>query len=150
MTAPIPAGGGLGVRVVYDPAAINSELAGANGMVLREVLRRGLRVETAAKRFAPADHGRLRGSITHRVVRSSDPAGNPVPAVEVGTDVSYAAYVHRGTGIYGPYHTPIRPVHAQLLRWVDRRGTVMYARTVRGQRANPFLKEALDREAGSG
>lgn len=67
-----------------------------------------------------------------------------MPVGEVGTDVEYAEFVHQGTGIYGPNQTPIVPVRASVLRWTDRQGNVIYARSVRGQEPNPFLTDALE------
>lgn len=37
--------------------------------------------------------------------------------VYVGTNLHYAPYVERGTGIYGPKGTVITPVSAQVLAW---------------------------------
>lgn len=59
----------------------------------KEVTRRALKVERAAKRLCPVDTGRLRSSITH---------GEPehrgdVVAVQIGTDVEYARFVELGT-----------------------------------------------------
>lgn len=122
---------------------INRALSGPDGPVTRAILQRTLRVEAAAKRLAKADQGRLRGSITHRIVRR-DNDGVSVPVGEVGTDVEYAEFVHQGTGIYGPNQTPIVPVRASVLRWTDRQGNVIYARSVRGQEPNPFLTDALE------
>lgn len=101
----------VNVRIVDNQAALNELLHSQNGQVARALLKRGLKVESAAKRRVKADHGRLRQSITHALV-----SDNGVVACRVGTDVKYAPYVHGGTGIYGPHHTPIRPVRASVLR----------------------------------
>jgi len=63
----------------------------------RDMLRRGLRVETAAKRrisHSPRriDTGRLRASINTQIFRR-----NGVPGARIGTNVEYALYVHNGT-----------------------------------------------------
>lgn len=50
-----------------------------------------LMVETSAKRLCPNDTGELRGSITSYVKGNTG---------VVGTNCSYAIYVHQGTGIY--------------------------------------------------
>ena len=65
----------------------------------------------------------------------------------------YAEYVHEGTGIYGPKGTPIVPVTKKALKFKwdgpggavrskDKRGYV-FAKSVKGQKANPFLARAL-------
>lgn len=71
----------------------------------RDMLRRGQRVETAAKRrisHSPRriDTGRLRSSLTTQPIRRG-----PVPGVRVGSNVEYALYVHEGTRymIANPY-----------------------------------------------
>lgn len=63
----------------------------------KDMLRRGLRVETAAKRrisHSPRriDTGRLRASINTRPI-----VHGGLPGVRVGTNVDYAIYVHEGT-----------------------------------------------------
>ncbi|MFE2930610.1 HK97 gp10 family phage protein [Streptomyces sp. NPDC059278] len=91
-----------------------------------------------ARRRAPVDNGMLRTSIRESVaVRGSLVVG------EVYSDLEYAAYVHEGTGIYGPTGQPIRPVRARVLSWQPRGGPRAFARSVKGQRPNPFLLRAL-------
>lgn len=63
----------------------------------RDMLRRGLRVETAAKRrisHSPRriDTGRLRASINTQIFRR-----NGLPGARIGTNVEYAIFVHNGT-----------------------------------------------------
>jgi hypothetical protein len=73
----------------------------------------------------------------------------------VNAEASYAAYVEKGTGIYGPRHKPIVPRTKKVLAW--RTGAVIlsgrsrvkggveqagwaFARSVRGRKATPFLE----------
>lgn len=60
---------------------------------LRALERCGMQAEGYAKDLCPADTGTLRNSITHKVVDSE-------PAVYIGTNMDYAAYVEFGTGHY--------------------------------------------------
>jgi hypothetical protein len=62
-------------------------------------------------------------------------------SVELNPAVPHAKWVHEGTGIFGPRHTPIVPVRAKYLRfrW---RGKKRAMKSVRGQPAQPFLTEA--------
>ncbi|MGW3164836.1 HK97 gp10 family phage protein [Streptomyces sp. NPDC001142] len=91
-----------------------------------------------ARRRAPVNNGPLRASIRDSVaIRGSTVVG------EVYSDLEYAAYVHQGTGVYGPAGKPIRPVRAKVLSWQPRGGPRAFARSVRGQRPNPFLLSAL-------
>lgn len=53
----------------------------------------------------------------------------------------YAKFVMKGTGIYGPNASPIRPGTVMVFRGRD--GTLVFARETKGQRANPFLANAF-------
>jgi phage gpG-like protein len=129
-----------------DPVAIRRLVTSPQGGVVQDLLRRGLLVETQAKRNLGGiggpkriDTGRLRASInTQLVTRNGD------PAVLVGTNVRYAVWVHNGTGLYGPLHRKITPKRHKRLRFrpKDSRKFV-YAKSVVGMRPNPFLKNAL-------
>ena len=129
-----------------DLGAVRTLLNSPTGGVVRDLLRRGLLVETQAKRNLGGvggpkrvDTGRLRASIATVVVTR-----NGTPAVLVGTNVQYASFVHNGTGIYGPKHAPIRPRRAKFLRFKPRGSKRwVYARQVKGMRPNRFLLNAL-------
>jgi hypothetical protein len=127
--------------------ALRALLASQRGPVVRDLLRRGLAVESQAKRNlsgeggAPkrVDTGRLRADIHVIVVYR-----NGEPVILVVTNVCYARWVHDGTGIYGPRHTPIRPRQAKFLRFRPRGASrYVYARQVKGMKPNPFLRNAL-------
>lgn len=96
-------------------------------------------LEHRAKQKAPVDMGRLRASITHRVIQT----GNNVIA-RTGTNVKYAAFQEFGTGIYGPRRRLIRPVNAKVLSWKSRRtGKRVFAKFVRGVRPKRYFAKAL-------
>lgn len=78
--------------VRFDHAALDRLLDSAAGPVARDLARRALRVDAAAKRLCPVDTGRLRSSIGWRL--AVDGRGL---AAFVGTDVSYAPHVEFGT-----------------------------------------------------
>lgn len=59
----------------------------------------------------------------------------------VKSPAQYSIYVHEGTGIYGPFGTPIVPKTKKALYWPGARHPV---RSVKGMRPRPFLKEAFD------
>jgi len=113
-------------------------------------MRKGLRVESAAKHNLQSDPhrvrtGRLRASITTELQQT-----NVGFRVVVGTSVKYAWYVHQGTGIYGPHHTLIRPRSKKALRWVGKgKGGYVFARYTRGMRPNAFLAKALTAARGN-
>lgn len=117
--------------------------------VARDMQRRGLRVETAAKvRISSnpkrVDTGRLRSSIKAVPIRRGGRPGS-----RIGTKVSYALYVHNGTGIFGPRGMRIKPKTARYLRFIPKGGhRYVYARSVKGMRPNPFLVDALPAARG--
>lgn len=125
-----------------DVTALNAILASPSGAVAKDLFRRGKKVEAAAKRNLERDprrinNGTLRSSINTRLIT----VGGQL-AVQVGTNLYYAIYVHNGTGIYGPKGTVIRPLTAKALRWRGKGGYV-FATYVKGMKPNPFLKDAL-------
>jgi hypothetical protein len=136
-------------RVTYSHQIHGPALArllnSRDGGVARDLLARGFRVETLAKRNLAGgasgpkriDTGRLRSSVTTVLVWR-----NGQLAVLVGTNVRYARWVHDGTGRYGPRHRDIRPVRAKYLRFRGRRG-IVYVKSVKGMKPNRFLLDAL-------
>lgn len=134
-----------------DTGAIRALLTGRQGGVVQDLLRRGLLVETQAKRNLGGqggpkriDTGRLRASINTQLVTRN---GNP--AVLIGTNVFYARFVHDGTGLYGPRHRMIRPVRRKFLRFRPHGGgRYVYAKAVKGSPGNAFMRNALKAARG--
>lgn len=65
------------------------------------------------KQKVPVRTGFLRNSIKGEL--QTDSKGRTFAAE--GSTVYYAEFVERGTGIYGPHRTPIRPKHAKVMVW---------------------------------
>ena len=86
-------------------------------------------VEDEAKLRCPHDNGELRRRITHQV---QDTVG------VVGTNVSYAPYVHEGTGIYAADGQGRKEVP---WRYQDEEGQW---HSTSGQKPQPFLRDAMD------
>jgi hypothetical protein len=134
-----------------DPAAIRVLLTSPQRGVVQDLLRRGLLVETQAKRNLGGiggpkrvDTGRLRASIATQLV-----SRNGTPSVIVGTNVKYAMWVHDGTGLYGPRHAYIKPKRGKFLRFKPARSRrYVYARKVAGMKPNRFLLNALHAARG--
>ena len=100
-----------GDRLVWNDAALRRELEG--GGVANDLLRRGIRVQAAAKNFATGHGGgprvrtgRLRSSISTALGR--DPEGL---FCDVGTNVEYGGFVELGTRFMRarPYLRPALP-----------------------------------------
>jgi hypothetical protein len=130
-------------------AALQQIIRGPNGAVAKDMLKRLVRVESAAKKNLDRpprriNTGHLRASLTRELT-----LGPHGWIGRVGTNVSYARWVHDGTGIYGPHHALIVPRTAKALRWrggggVGKlKGDYVYARWSRGMPPNPFLKDAV-------
>lgn len=85
------------VTIRFDQAALDRLLNGPNGPVAKDLLRRTIRVESAAIRLCPVDTGRLRSSITHDMERDSRGLVG-----FVGTNVEYGPYVELGTRFMRP------------------------------------------------
>ena len=132
-----------------NSSAVHALLSSPQGGVAKDMLRRGLGVESAAKRNLGSnpkrvDTGRLRASISTVMIMRD---GHPV--VRVGTSVKYGRFVHDGTGIFGPYSTVIRPKNKKAMRWRSKKtGHYVFAKYTIGMRPNPFLKNALKAAKG--
>jgi hypothetical protein len=125
-------------EVRVNDAAIQKMLRSPRGQVARGILKIGKKVERKAKRLVPVDHGVLRNSInTELIIRKG-------PVARIGTKVKYALYVHEGTGIYGPKGVPITPKKGKVLVFTSRKsGDLVFARSVKGMKGTPYLRNAL-------
>lgn len=134
-----------------NAGGIRTLLTAPNGGVARELLRRGLLVETQAKRNLGGvggpkriDTGRLRASISTLMVTRDG-----APAVLIGSNLYYARWVHDGTGVHGPRHTRIVPKRAKFLRFRPKGSRkFVFRRSVAGMVRNQFLKNALSAARG--
>lgn len=137
----------------FNDAQLQFMLKSPQGAVAKDLIKRGARVESRAKRNLSGvggpkrvNTGLLRSSIKSQLLVR--PEGL---AVRVGTSVYYARFVHDGTGIYGPKHTLIKPKLGKVLvfrskiygakkgKWAGK----VVVRSVKGMRPNPFLANAL-------
>lgn len=140
---------------IFDPSVLQYMFNSPNGAVAKDLMKRGARVESRAKRNLSGiggsgpkrvDTGHLRSSIKHKLVFRTEGM-----SVRIGTNVYYARWVHDGTGIYGPRKMVIKPKRAKALVWRSQlhgqksgkfRGYVV-VKSVKGMRPNPFLAAAL-------
>ena len=112
------------IEITDNSGLVKAEFEAA---VLRALEKCGLIAEGYAKRMCPVDTGNLSNSITHQVQPTE-------PAVYIGSNSEYAAYVELGTGKYYPggRQTP----------WVYQDAKGRWHLT-HGQRARPYLKPAV-------
>jgi len=90
-------------------------------------------IEARAVKEAPTKTGNLVNSITSSV--SSDGK-----RAEVRATAHYAEFVHRGTGLFGPFKQRIFPTTKKALFWP---GASHPVKSVKGQKPNPFFARAL-------
>lgn len=141
------------VRVAFDDSAIQAFLRADTGPVIQDLRRRANSVLNAARAGCPVNTGALRASLTMEI--ATDAGGRPV--ARIGSPLEYLIYVHEGTGVYGG-RGPITPKNGTFLRWpgINNSGTgsrrykagktssYVYARSVKGVKGRPFLREALE------
>lgn len=109
------------------------------------LLKAAISVQAIAREEAPVKTGRLRGAIQFAVLSDT--------TAIVRANTNYAEFVERGTGIYGPYRSPIvRPNGGIMWTRTDpgfgqpnSRGYWFLGREVKGQKANPFMRRAYER-----
>ncbi len=112
------------IEIIDNSGQVKEELKSA---AVRALEMCGLTAEGYAKQMCPVNTGNLRNSITHQVDSGE-------PAVYIGSNSEYAAYVELGTGKYYPggRQTP----------WVYEDAFGNWHLT-HGQRAQPYLKPAV-------
>jgi hypothetical protein len=96
--------------------------------------------EGLAKAKAGFKTGNLRRNITRTRAHETRPNHHSA-AVGVSRQAPYGVYTHEGTGIFGKHHRVITPHTGNVL--VFRIGNrVLFRPSVKGQRANPFIRDA--------
>jgi hypothetical protein len=132
-----------------NTAQVNYILKSADGPVARDLLKRGIRVQSRARRNLGGatgsgprriDTGLLRSSIHTNLMTSGSQL-----VMRVGSGQYYALWVHDGTGIYGPRARKIKPRTAKYLvfRWKKMGNKKVFFKSVKGMPPNPYLKNAL-------
>lgn len=127
------------VHVSLNQSALDRLLRRPGGPVYDNVVNRTLVLtEALATASAPTETGFMKNNRSKEITAGS---GSLKGSLTYHAD--YTLFVVRGTGIYGPRATPIRPKNGQYLVFRGRDGALVYAREVKGQRAQPFLQEAF-------
>jgi hypothetical protein len=124
-----------------------AQLRNPAGGLARDMARRGLKVETAAKRNLAGANGaprRIANGILRNTTQAKPTTWKGFPASRIGTPARYAMAVHDGTGLFGPKKRKITPKTKKALRFKPK-GSAQFIvrRSVKGMVANPFLKDAL-------
>lgn len=126
------------VRITIRHSEMADFLHSPSGPIHRAVASKVRKTEAIATATANVgESGRLRNTRDSGV---RDEGSRLVGFVEFTVD--YAIFVMKGTGIYGPTGRRIRPKTAKALAFRVN-GQLVFAKSVRGTRPNPFLVEAL-------
>lgn len=123
------------MQIVWNYPELDKLLKTSTGPVGRDLMRRGTKVATAARRQVGVRTGALKLSIA--VTHGRSKTGQQVL---VGSDLDYALMHHNGTR---PHTILARP--EKLLRFSGRNGGVVYTHRVDhpGTRANKYLTDNL-------
>ena len=103
----------------------------------RFIYRVAAEIANTAIELAPTRTRNLRNDIkVYKIAPLKFEIGNSLLA-------PYAPYVHFGTGIYGPKKRKIVPKKAKALK-IPINGKVIFRKSVKGQKPNPYFKKAVD------
>jgi hypothetical protein len=118
---------------------------------LADLLDESVRIgEHSAKLYAPKRTRKLEDAISSTPAHERADFGvieasvgvDPVDGDLGGANNDYPFFVHGGTGLFGPLMRAILPKRAKRMVFFDRQHVV--ARSVRGQRPQPFIEEAFE------
>lgn len=111
------------------------------GEVYDELDKIGRNISKYGKAFAPKRTGDLARNIRANRPKTEGPYKG---SVLVYNNIRYARYVHEGTT------GPIRAKSGKAMRFRTKRGAgpYMFAMSVSGQRANPYLERAVETSMG--
>lgn len=125
----------LDLKIQPDLARFARNLKGnVKGAMRAGMINLVTNIEAQAKKNAPVKTSNLANSGTS-FVNADGSVGT------VSFTAPYAEYVHRGTGLYGPYKKKIVPKNKKALYWP---GGAHPVRSTKGMRANPFLRRAAE------
>jgi hypothetical protein len=133
-----------------------------NGPVAKDMLKRGVRVQSRARKNLNGGSSGPR-RINTGLLRTSIGVGLRMKStgrsVRIGTDLYYSYWVHEGTGLYGPKHRLITPKRGKVLvfpasgrgvpksgKWAGKR----VVRSVKGMKPNHYLTDALRQTRAGG
>lgn len=144
----------LKMTVTLDQAAIRS-LGLPGGVVDQAVAKAAGKVRDRAKVNLTKAHRVDKGALRQSIDVEPPTGGSPNEVVyRVGSPLPYAIYNERGTGLYGPHHSPIYPRRARVLRFkpgknskipqsrLSKKGFV-FTPSVKGMEGTRFLERAL-------
>lgn len=115
---------------------------GQEGRVIRRALadiQNAIYVEAAA--HAP---GSLERAIERRRPATLKGGDQYVANIRLTNRPRHTRWVHEGTGLFGPRHTPIVSRRGNIMQFTSN-GRKVFTRTTTGQRPQPFFREAVEK-----
>ena len=124
-------------RIYLEINEINNILDNIDGLSEKIVNNVATNLWGNLRQESPIDHGRLRGSWS---IFDDGPNQKTVKS-----SANYAEYVNIGTGIYGPYKTPI--VHPTIGKKFafQVNGRMVYTNIIKGIKPNPYVERSMER-----
>ena len=105
--------------------------------LLQRLTTQVLRVAKSAEN-TPADTSALRSSIKSEIINENK--------ARVYTNIPYASFVEKGTGIYGDHKSPIVPKSKPFLVFKSKKlGRIIRAKSVRGMKGRHFMQNAYNK-----
>lgn len=87
-----------------------------------------------------------RSGMAERSIQSEISPSGLIGKVFLNNSVAYySKYLHEGTGIYGEKKRPIKPINVSLLRWKSPGLGYIFAKSVKGIKADPFIYNAFEK-----
>lgn len=126
-------------KFYYDSARTQTEMP---FHVLRCLDDTREHIETVAHAEAPKG---VTGMVDKDIVGDHAHArgGNVYTATAGLRKGDHTEFVHRGTGLWGPFHQIIRPARGNVFP-IRKEGRIFFRRWIRGQRPQPFFREAVE------
>lgn len=84
---------------------------------------------------SPVDHGVLKGWFIFE--------HTPGEIVKIKSPANYVTFVNDGTGIYGPYNTPIYSKNVGHPMAFQVGGQMVYTRMIKGQKGQKFVEKSI-------
>lgn len=133
------------VHIFGSPDLVGNIHRAALPGIARDAFIRGRRVERVAKaRLAASPRRIASGALLRSITTEPMRVAGGATGARVGSGLYYALWVHEGTGLFGPNHTPIVPKRRKFMRFIpEGSAEAVFARSVKGMPPNPFLRDAM-------
>lgn len=135
---------------------IRQSLMLPDGIIRQDAARRARKVRDRARLLANSRSANPTGQLARSIrFTTVTPRGVDSVQAQVGSDLPHAKWTEEGTGIFGPFHTPIVPKSRKFLLFRSRsiasrrptrnavQGRLFLVKSVRGQPGKHYLRDSL-------